>query len=183
MRRAMRFLLVLTIAAGLMAGQPRPTAAADPGSGLPSITVPPRDPDGPVHLPIGKILPVAPAGAFRPSEMAEALAAHASDPVPFQPGAQPRAMGAATAATTSALALTPDTTSQIGLAPIGGTTTTTALASSLPNGLRKEVLGFLPYWELSASSLQWMRYDRVSTIAFFGVAARSNGSLARRAAG
>ncbi len=60
---------------------------------------------------------------------------------------------------------------------------TATLASSLPNGLRKEVFGFLPYWEMSASSLQWMEYDKVSTIAYFGVAARSDGSLATTSGG
>ena len=49
--------------------------------------------------------------------------------------------------------------------------------AALPNGLRKEVLGFLPYWKLDASDLQWMRYDLVSTIAYFSVGARSDGYL------
>jgi spore germination protein YaaH/putative cell wall-binding protein len=51
-------------------------------------------------------------------------------------------------------------------------------SAALPNGLRKEVFGFLPYWALDATDLQWMRYDLVSTIAYFGVGARSDGTLA-----
>jgi len=45
-----------------------------------------------------------------------------------------------------------------------------------PGGLRREVFGFLPYWELSDSSttLDW---EKLSTIAYFGVGAASNGNL------
>jgi spore germination protein YaaH len=45
----------------------------------------------------------------------------------------------------------------------------TAPASATPNGtvnlLRREVLGFLPYWELGST----LNYDTLSTIAYFGV--------------
>ena len=41
---------------------------------------------------------------------------------------------------------------------------------STPSGLRKEVFGFLPYWELSDSSTV-LDYAKLSTIAFFGVGA------------
>ena len=41
-----------------------------------------------------------------------------------------------------------------------------------------------PYWMLvSDSKLQWMRYDLLSTIAFFGVAAQSDGTLATYGSG
>jgi spore germination protein YaaH len=53
---------------------------------------------------------------------------------------------------------------------------------TLPNGLTKEVLGFLPYWLLTSESLASMRYDLVSTIAYFGIAARSDGTLTRSGA-
>ena len=45
-----------------------------------------------------------------------------------------------------------------------------------PGGLRREVFGFLPYWELSDSSttLDW---EKLSTIAYFGVGAAANGNL------
>src|SRR5207244_6990114 len=43
--------------------------------------------------------------------------------------------------------------------------------------------GFLPYWMLGGGDLQWMRYGLVSTVAYFGVAARSNGSLATTSTG
>jgi len=45
-----------------------------------------------------------------------------------------------------------------------------------PGGLRREVFGFLPYWELTDSSttLDW---EKLSTIAFFGVGAAATGNL------
>jgi spore germination protein YaaH len=52
-----------------------------------------------------------------------------------------------------------------------------ATPTALPNNLRKEVFGFLPYWMLDAE-LPHMQYQLVSTIAYFGIAARSNGTLA-----
>ena len=47
-----------------------------------------------------------------------------------------------------------------------------------PGGLKREVFGFLPYWELSDSSttLDW---EKLSTIAYFGVGAAGNGDLQR----
>ncbi len=69
-----------------------------------------------------------------------------------------------------------DGTTLIGLAPTDATADAT-LAAALPNGLKKQVFGFLPYWMLGASDLQWMRYDNVSTIAYFGVAAHADGTL------
>ena len=50
---------------------------------------------------------------------------------------------------------------------------------ALPNGLRREVLGFLPYWKLDATTRQHMRYDLVSTIAYFSIGVQANGYLER----
>ena len=47
------------------------------------------------------------------------------------------------------------------------------------SGLRREVFGFLPYWEVSSSSTT-IDYSRISTIAYFGVGAAANGSLEKR---
>ena len=52
-----------------------------------------------------------------------------------------------------------------------------ATAAGLPNGLAREVFGYLPYWALDAELLGSMNYDLVSTIAYFGVPARSDGTL------
>ncbi|MEO5966345.1 MAG: glycosyl hydrolase family 18 protein, partial [Candidatus Limnocylindrales bacterium] len=45
-----------------------------------------------------------------------------------------------------------------------------------PAGLRREVFGFLPYWELSDSSTT-LDYTKISTVAYFGVGAAANGNL------
>ncbi len=48
-----------------------------------------------------------------------------------------------------------------------------------PGALRREVFGFLPYWELSDSSttLDW---EKISTVAYFGVGADSKGNLIKK---
>ncbi|MHB8672625.1 MAG: glycosyl hydrolase family 18 protein [Candidatus Limnocylindrales bacterium] len=43
--------------------------------------------------------------------------------------------------------------------------------------LSKEVFGYLPYWELDGGTDANLRYDLLSTIAFFGVNANSDGTL------
>ena len=48
-----------------------------------------------------------------------------------------------------------------------------------PGGLRREVFGFLPYWEIAdpTTTLDW---EKLSTIAYFGVGAAANGDLQRQ---
>ena len=48
-----------------------------------------------------------------------------------------------------------------------------------PGGLRREVFGFLPYWELTdrSTTLDW---EKLSTIAYFGVGVATNGDLQRK---
>jgi spore germination protein YaaH len=64
-------------------------------------------------------------------------------------------------------------------ATLPGTTTPAAPSSSGPqpagtiNPLRREVFGFLPYWELGTT----LDYDTLSTIAYFGVDVGSDGVL------
>jgi spore germination protein YaaH/flagellar hook assembly protein FlgD len=48
-----------------------------------------------------------------------------------------------------------------------------------PGALRREVFGFLPYWQVNSSSLR-IRYDKISTIAYFGVGADTAGNLQKR---
>ena len=48
-----------------------------------------------------------------------------------------------------------------------------------PGALRREVFGFLPYWQVNSSSLR-IQYDKISTIAYFGVGADSKGNLQKR---
>jgi spore germination protein YaaH/flagellar hook assembly protein FlgD len=47
------------------------------------------------------------------------------------------------------------------------------------NGLRREIFGFLPYWEVNSSTLR-LDYSKISTIAYFGVGADGNGNLQKR---
>lgn len=44
-------------------------------------------------------------------------------------------------------------------------------------GLSREVFGYLPYWELDAGMADYLRYDLLTTIAFFGVTYKSDGTL------
>ena len=48
-----------------------------------------------------------------------------------------------------------------------------------PGALRREIFGFLPYWQLNSSSLR-IQYDKISTIAYFGVGADAKGNLIKR---
>ena len=108
--------------------------------------------------------PPAPSveGAEGPSVHAEMLEAHALDETDFTAGDVPnaRAGDASNVAAEGAIA------AQAG---IGG----------LPNGLFREVLGYLPYWTLNSQSLANLDYSLVSTIAYFSVGAQSNGTLAK----
>ena len=45
-----------------------------------------------------------------------------------------------------------------------------------PGGLRREVFGFLPYWELTDSSTR-LDWEKLSTVAYFGVGADGTGNL------
>lgn len=47
-----------------------------------------------------------------------------------------------------------------------------------PGGLKREVFGFLPYWELTDTSTR-LDWEKLSTIAYFGVGAAANGDLQR----
>ena len=55
--------------------------------------------------------------------------------------------------------------------------------AALPNGLTREVYGYLPYWALDASLRQYLRYDLVSTIAYFSVGAQADGTLLKSGTG
>jgi spore germination protein YaaH len=169
-------LATLLLAAGLP-DAPR-AAATDPSPvpGSQQVTIPPLLANGPITLPNGRVLPAMPRGLQQSSIQAEMLALHEADRVDFTPGERPRPRGAAGA--DLALGLTqPSGSATLDLAAPGEAAATLA-ATSLPNGMRKEVFGFLPYWMLSSTDLQWMQYQLVTSIAYFGVAARSDGTLA-----
>ena len=48
-----------------------------------------------------------------------------------------------------------------------------------PGGLRRQVIGFLPYWELTSPDLT-LRYELLSTIAYFSVGSDTDGNLLKR---
>ena len=57
------------------------------------------------------------------------------------------------------------------------TAPTSDLAAAVdPGGLKREVFGFLPYWELTDSSTR-LDWEKLSTVAYFGVGAAANGDL------
>lgn len=98
---------------------------------------------------------------------ADMLAQHASDPVTFDRGGPPTILRTPSGEITStADAVDPS----IVALDEGGVT-------ALPNGMRREVIGFLPYWMLDDTSLAELNYQLVSTIAYFSVSARPDGYL------
>jgi len=108
----------------------------------------------------------APPEAFTspPTIHAEMLSAASADaPSTFSVGAVPEPLPAPMAATQGADAA-------------GG-------IAALPNGLSREVYGYLPYWALGASLRQHLRYDLVSTIAYFSVSAQADGTLQKSGTG
>jgi spore germination protein YaaH len=174
-RRLLAVISLLIVVAGSVSLPPAALA------GDPPNWIPPLRADGPVVLPNGRVLPVKPPWIQDSSVQAEMLAEHANDHPNFKPGAQPRKLGEASG--TFGLA-SGDPESIIPLALAAPTESSATLAATaLPNGMRKEVLGFLPYWMLDATSLQWMQYQLVSTIAYFSVNANANGTLATSSAG
>ena len=58
-----------------------------------------------------------------------------------------------------------------------GTISEQVVTAGLPNGLRKQVFGFLPYWMLTDAALADLNYHLVSTIAYFSVGAGKRGYL------
>jgi spore germination protein YaaH len=61
----------------------------------------------------------------------------------------------------------------------GPTVQADGAVAGLPNGLRREVFGYLPHWYLTDANLAHLDYRLVSTIAYFGVAATSTGQLSK----
>ena len=142
------------MALGFLASTALPVFAADPAST--SVT-----------LADGRVLPPAPAEMMQPSIQGSMLLEHPDLPAGLTeaPSAKSLApLGAAGSITGSPSMLS------AGASSIGP-------GGVLPNGLRKEVLGFLPYWMLDASTLASLRYDLVSTIAYFSIGATADGHL------
>jgi spore germination protein YaaH len=107
-----------------------------------------------------------PTAAGTPSAHSEMLAEHAGDAMSFAPGSAPEP-------------LAPTALDGGSVAQDGGT----GGIAGLPNGLSHEVFGYLPYWVLSSSAMANLDYDLVSTIAYFSVGARSDGTLEKSIGG
>ena len=57
-----------------------------------------------------------------------------------------------------------------------GDATVAPAAAVSSGGLRREIFGFLPYWEVSDSSTR-LDWEKLSTVAYFGVGATATGGL------
>lgn len=149
-------ILLLAVVAG---GNPPPAHATDPGE--------------PVTLADGTVLAPAPDGAA-PTVHAEMLGEHGGATTASAAlDASINGVGSIAATATeleSIEAASPLVEVAGGAVGPGG---------ALPNGLQREVLGFLPYWMLDATTRQHLRYDLLSTIAYFGIGVQPNGYLER----
>ncbi len=155
-----------TVVASLLALTISPVAAVDPTEE--------------VRLADGTLLPPAPDGALQPSIHAQMQAEHESVEMSLSEGSTPTTKLSSPTATSgsegSITSASDDEGSALGEET--GSAAYTGPAGALPNGLRREVLGFLPYWMLD-SRLSSLRYDRVSTIAYFGIPVQKDGYLYR----
>ena len=148
-RRILTLFTLLVVVAGSVS-VPSAALAGGPPSDSPD---PAAAGDGPVVLPNGRVLPVKPDWVQEASVQAEMLTQHANDRLSFEPGAQPRRLGDGSA-TLGLAPAEPSTITPLTLAaPSGAGAGRGDHAAALPNGLRKEVFGFLPYWLLDAGSL------------------------------
>lgn len=146
----LRPLALLVMSVALLAA-PLPARASDPPLGE-ALT-----------LPDGTVLPPLPADQLRPSAQSEMLVEHeGSADVPLVNGPAPDAGG-------SVQSVELANAGTMVLGPGGG----------LPNGLQREVLGFLPYWKLDSTTRAALRYDLMSTIAYFSIGVQPNGYLQR----
>jgi spore germination protein YaaH/flagellar hook assembly protein FlgD len=63
--------------------------------------------------------------------------------------------------------------------PLAGPTVIQPEATISSTGLRREIFGFLPYWQVNSSTLR-LDYTKISTIAYFGVGADAAGNLIKK---
>ena len=118
-------------------------------------------PPGSVVSSSGRVLPPLPPDTLQPTIHAEMLAEESTLSFAFESGGSPTiALGGDGK---------PASSERVSAGSLS--------AQSLPNGLRKEVFGFLPYWMLSDTALADLNYNLLSTIAYFSVGANKNGDL------
>ncbi|MEO8247619.1 MAG: glycosyl hydrolase family 18 protein, partial [Chloroflexota bacterium] len=117
---------------------------------------------GAVTLADGTVLAPMPADMLTPSAQAEMLAER-GDPGLAAAGDGLRSSGIAVAAEPL----------------VADEGTLAGPAGPLPNGLAREVLGFLPYWDLEAAVTSRLRLDLLSTVAYFSIGVASDGALVK----
>ncbi len=131
--------------------------------------------------PVGGRAPRAlPAGRESGAEMAD-VSAGPADLAPLPPGAEPAPVprGAAPAPVPTPGALTLDTV------PIPAEWAALVVASSPADlapaaaGMRREVYGFLPYWEVADADTR-LDFDLITHLAYFSVGADAQGNLKKR---
>lgn len=170
MTRRLTTLLLLATLLVTSSLAPGVVTATDPSAEAPLVTA------------SGRVLPPLPTEFEERSIHAEMLDTEGSGTFSFAPGGPPAvlldAQGKPYLSTASG-AKTSDAT--VSGAPDGSFMAQTAplTTSGLPNGLRKQVFGFLPYWMLTDAALDDMNYHLVSTIAYFSVNLRGDGYLTK----
>jgi len=190
-RRRLRVALGLLASAALMASATPAYAAALLPAAAPAVqalsaggpepapvaTAPPGD-DGEAVTPVAPgIAQAVPATEGPSAEYLDAMA-HATDRPAFTPGGPVTVPLEADGPATTDVGTTngpPGVGADAG-APAAATAATT---TSTATGLRREVLGFLPYWTLGRSDLR-LDYTTLSTIAYFAVGAGPDGHLQTR---
>ena len=139
--------------------------------------------DAPVVSASGRVLPLLPAELGERSIHAEMLAGEGGGAFSFEPGGPPALIldARGTPVLSGAAAGTDTSDGLVAGAPDGSLLAQAAplTASGLPNGLRKQVFGFLPYWMLTEAALDDLNYHLVSTIAYFSVNLRADGYLTK----
>ncbi len=86
---------------------------------------------------------------------------------------------ASDATATASTALATATSDATAITVSATTATATSATAAAASGLRRQVFGFLPYWELSGASTS-LNYGVLTTIAYFSVGANSTGNLLKR---
>jgi spore germination protein YaaH/putative cell wall-binding protein len=152
--RRFSLLTSLLLSAALLVA-PMPAAAADPSLG------------GAVTLPDGTVLPPMPVEQIVPGVQSEMLAEHG--------GVVAAEVSRSVQAAVADEGLTLQTANALVQAEGGFV----GPGGPLPNGLRREVMGFLPYWKLDTATRASLRLDLLSTIAYFSIGVQSDGFLAR----
>lgn len=97
----------------------------------------------------------------------------------FATGAMPAMATASNTTATASTALATATTDTSAITASARTSAATVATAAAAAGLRRQVFGFLPYWELSGASTS-LNYGVLTTIAYFSVGANSAGNLLKR---